>query len=101
MHTSIVVIWSVGLAVALGLTVVVLKLVILVVKTERDILRLARVTLPAAEGIVRNTALIGELGTTTSVAGQILGIAGAIEGVARSIRDHLWGLQTTMVGGSQ
>jgi len=101
MHIAIVVVWSTGLAVALMLTVVVLKLVVLVVKAERDILRLARVTLPAAQGIAKNTALIEQLEATSSVAEEILGIAGAIEGVAHSIRDHLKRLETAMAGGAR
>ncbi len=58
METAIIVVWSITLAVALILTLVILKLVFLILRTERDILQLASITLPAARGIERNTALI-------------------------------------------
>ncbi|MDQ3252576.1 MAG: hypothetical protein M3R15_01525, partial [Acidobacteriota bacterium] len=64
MDTAIIVVWSVTLIIALILTVVILKLVFLIVRTERDILQLASTTLTAAQGIVRNTALIEGLETT-------------------------------------
>lgn len=89
METSIIVVWWIALIIALILTVVVLKLVILVVRTERDILRLAHRTLPAARGIASNTALISKLELTKGVAVKILTVAIAIESVAASIEQKL------------
>jgi|SRR5215216_7301808 sensor histidine kinase regulating citrate/malate metabolism len=89
MDTSIIVVWWIALIIALILTLIVLKLVILVVRTERDILRLAHRTLPAARGIAANTALISKLETTKGVAGKILSVAIAIESVAASIEQKL------------
>ena len=89
MDTSILVVWWVALILALILTLVVLKLVVVVVRTERDILRLAHRTLPAAQGIASNTALISKLELTKGVAGQILTVAITIESVAASIEQKL------------
>lgn len=89
METAIIVVWAGTLVVALILTLVILKLVFLILRTERDILQLAHVTLPAAQGIERNTALISKLETTKGVAGKILGAAVAIEAGSASIADSL------------
>lgn len=89
MDTSIIVVWWIALIGALVLTVVVVKLVLLVVRTERDILHLAGRTLPAAQGIASNTALIEKLEATKGVAGRILGVAIAIEAGSASIEQKL------------
>ena len=89
MDTAIIVVWSAALVVALILTLVILKLVVLIVRTERDILQLAHITLHAARGIETNTALISELETTKGVAGRILGAAVAIEGGTSSVEKKL------------
>ncbi|MGI8408877.1 MAG: hypothetical protein ACR2M8_03225 [Pyrinomonadaceae bacterium] len=95
METAIIVVWIVTLIVALVLTVWILKLVEIIVRTEQDILSLARTTLAAAKGIQNNTSLILGLGTTKEVAGNILGVALAIESVSASIKKKL-----SSVGGS-
>lgn len=89
MDTSIIVIWWIALIGALVLTLVVVKLVLLVVRTERDILRLAERTLPAAQGIANNTALISKLELTKGVAGRILTAAIAIDSGSASIEQKL------------
>jgi len=89
METAIIVVWSATLVVALILTLVILKLVFLILRTERDILQLAHITLSAARGIERNTALISGLETTKGVAGNILSVAIAIEAGSRSIGEKL------------
>ncbi len=89
METAIIVVWSVTLVVALILTLVILKLVSLILRTERDILQLAYITLPAAQGIERNTAMISKLETTKGVAGKILNAAVAIEAGSASIAEKL------------
>ncbi len=50
METAIIVVWSATLVIALILTLVILKLVFLILRTERDIIQLAHITLPAAQG---------------------------------------------------
>ena len=89
MDTAIIIVWSATLVIALILTVVILKLVFLIVLTERDILQLAGTTLTAAQGIVRNTALIEGLETTKGVAGKILAVAGAIDAGSASLEQKL------------
>lgn len=99
MDTAIIIVWSTTLVVALILTVWILKLVILIVETERDILKLAHTTLTAAQGIVRNTALISQLETTKGVAGQILSVAGAIDAVSASLNLKLRSVGSALLGG--
>lgn len=89
MDTSIIVVWWVALIGALVLTLVVIKLVLLVVRTERDILRLAERTLPAAQGVATNTALISKLELTKGAAGRILTAAIAIDSGSSSIEQKL------------
>ncbi len=89
METAIIIVWSVTLIVALALTLWILKLVELIVRTEQDILNLAKTTLTAAQGIEKNTALISGLEATKGVAGKILGVAVAIESVSASIKQKL------------
>ena len=89
METAIMVVWSTTLVIALILTLVILKLVFLILRTERDILQLAHITLPAAQGIERNTALISKLETTKGVAGKILAASVAIEAGSSSIAEKL------------
>ena len=99
MDTAIIVVWSATLIVALILTLVILKLVFLIVQTERDILELASTTLTAAQGIVRNTALISQLETTKGVAGKILSVAGAIDAGSASIEQKLRSVGAALTGG--
>ena len=89
METAIIVVWAATLVVALILTLVILKLVFLILRTERDILQLAHITLPAAQGIERNTSLISKLEVTKGVAGEILGAAITIEAGSSSIAKKL------------
>ncbi len=98
MDTAIIVVWGATLVIALILTIVILKLVFLIVRTERDILQLAATTLAAAQGIVRNTALISKLETTKGVAGKILTIAGAIDSVSASIDQKLGSVGRALAG---
>ncbi len=99
METAIIIVWSATLTVALILTLFILKLVFLIVRTERDILQLASTTLTAAQGIVRNTALISQLETTKGVAGKILSVAGAIDAGSASIEQKLRSVGAALVGG--
>jgi len=99
METAIVVVWWVALILALILTLWILKLVILIVKTERDILQLAHTTLTAAGGIEKNTALISKLETTKAVAGKILGASLAIEASTSSIEQKLRSVGGALTGG--
>ena len=89
METAIIVVWIITLVTALVLTAWILKLVEIIVRTEQDILSLARTTLEAAKGIQNNTALISGLEATKGVAASILSVALAIESVSTSIKTKL------------
>lgn len=99
MENAIIVVWWVALVLALILTLVILKLVFLIVRVEREILELAHITLPAARGIERNTALIAGLKTTEGVAGKILAAAVEIHTSTSSIRDKLRSVAGALTGG--
>ena len=100
METAIIVVWSVTLIIALLLTLWILKLVFMIVRTEQDILNLAQTTLTAAQGIERNTALISGLEATRGVAGKILGAATAIEAGSASIKQKLSSVGRALTEGS-
>ncbi len=89
MEIAIIIVWIITLIAALALTLWILKLVEIIVRTEQDILSLARTTLAAAKGIRNNTALISGLEATKRVAGNILAVAVAIESVSASIKRKL------------
>ncbi len=96
METAIIIVWSVTLIVALVLTLWILKLVFMIVRTEKDIISLALTTLTASHGIERNTALISGLEMTKGVAGKILSIAIAIEAGSSSIKQKLQGVEKAL-----
>lgn len=98
MDTAIIVVWSATLIVALILTLVILKLVFLIVRTERDILRLADTTLKASKGISLNTASIAQLQSTRGVAGKILTFAEVIDSCSASIEQKLIAVGSTLSG---
>lgn len=99
METAILVVWWIALVVALILTLVILKLVVLIVRTEKEILQLAHTTLPAARGIEANTALIAQLKTTEGLAGSILSVAVAIAASTASIKQKLQSVGQALTGG--
>jgi hypothetical protein len=68
METAILVVWWIGLVVALLLTLVILKEVALVLQALRDIHRLAELTRDAARGIATNLQAVPRLGTAAEPA---------------------------------
>ncbi len=96
METAIIIVWSVTLVIALVLTLWILKLVFVIVRTEKDIINLAQTTLAASHGIERNTALISGLEATKGVAGKILNAAIAIEAGSNSIKQKLQGVEKAL-----
>ncbi len=96
METAIIIVWSVTLVIALVLTLWILKLVFMIVRTEKDIINLAQTTLAASHGIERNTALISGLEATKGVAGKILNAAIAIEAGSNSIKQKLQGVEKAL-----
>src|SRR4051794_79522 len=72
MDGLIITLWWLILILALVLTVILLAVVVRVVFALREIDRLARMTLPAAVGIVENTAMIAALDDVLAQAGRLL-----------------------------
>ncbi len=67
METGILVVWWIGLLVALIPTLMIVKEVLLVLRTLRDIRRLAGIIQPAADGIARNVDGLRGLGERVGV----------------------------------
>ena len=89
MHPTVATIWWVTLAIALVLTVVAASLVLRVVYRCGEILELARRTVPAAQGIARNTSAIANLGAVIKLAPTLLAVCGQIDGSAKTIAGTL------------
>ena len=85
MDAAAVVVWWIILIVALVLTVLIVATIVRIVEHVREIDRLAKVTLPAAVGIVENTAIIAALEGVLPVVGRLVAGAGAIDSTSASI----------------
>lgn len=81
--------WYSGMGVATLIVAVVAALLLVIIKTARDILGNATHALSVAKEIVTNTQPIWELDTTNAVAAQLLTGARAIEKHATQIADTL------------
>ena len=88
-ETTIQVVWALGLILALIVTVIDIMLIIRVIRAARRIDGLAARTLPAAVGIVGNTAAIKNLGATLEVAQALVDRAGPIVSVADAMEKKL------------
>ena len=89
METLVILVWWLTLLLALALTVVVLGVIVRVLFALREIDRLARMTLPAAVGIVDNTATVAALDDVLAQAVRLLRAVEAIGGVAPGIRQKV------------
>lgn len=78
MTTAVHVIWWVSLALALGVTLVAAAFLSDVVRLCGQILELAQRTVPAAQGIARNTSAIAKLKLVIDLAPTLLSVAGTI-----------------------
>lgn len=87
--TAVHVIWWISLALALGVTLVAASFLAEVVRLCGQILELARRTVPAAQGIARNTSAIANLSAVIALAPTLLSVAGAINGHADTIGSTL------------
>jgi len=81
--------WYSGMGIAALIVAVVAALLLVIIKTARDILGNATHALGVANEIVANTQPIWELDTTNAVAAQLLTGAQAIEKHATQIADTL------------
>jgi hypothetical protein len=90
--------WWIGLGIAGVVVVVVAALLIWIALAAERIDRHAQEIWGAGKQIAANTVQIWQLGTTNQVAGEILGTAQAIAGVAQSIDDRLARLPEALRG---
>lgn len=100
METAIVVIWTIALLGALGLTVIVLAEVVRVVHHAREIDRVVKVALPAAVGIVENTQIIAALEGVLPVVGRLVAGAGVIDATSVSIARRVAAVRRSLAGGA-
>ena len=96
METSVLVVWWIGLLGALALTVVAVAEIVRVVHHAMEIKRLAREVLPAAGGIVANTALIADLEGVTRTGGRLLAAVEGLGRTAASIEGHAGALGSVL-----
>ena len=89
MEVLVVLAWWTVLLVALALTVGLVGVIIRVIFALREIDRLAKVALPAALGIVENTATIAALEDVHAQAARLLTAVQAIGGVAGGIHQKV------------
>lgn len=80
METVIGVVWTVGLVGALVATGAVLKLAALVLRTLKNLLRLAERTATAADGVARNLQAIARLEETHGPAERVAEAAATLRG---------------------
>lgn len=90
---------SLGVGVALFLTLWVVVLLIRVISVALEINRLAARILPAAQGIAGNTESVAELGATRRIAGELLNATQAIEQVSGSIEQGVGTLAQALGSG--
>ncbi|MDQ3129596.1 MAG: hypothetical protein M3Q99_02395 [Acidobacteriota bacterium] len=93
--------WSVGLIVALIVTVIDVHLLIRVIKAARKIDGLAGRTLEAAGGIAGNTSSLKNLTATNEVAAALIANATPIVAVADAIDKKLAAVSTFFGGGKK
>ena len=90
--------WWLTLAIAAVVIVVVAALLVWIARAAERIDAHALEVWTAGKSIAANTVQIWHLNTTNEVAGQILGTAQAIAGVAASIDDRLARLPAALKG---
>jgi len=98
-ETLIILVWAVGLIIALVLTVLIVATIVRIVHHAHEIDRLGKVTLPAAVGIVENTAVIGALEGVLPVVGRLVAGAGAIDATSASIARRVAAVRRSLSGG--
>ena len=76
MTTAIVITWTIGLLGALPATVVIVKESLLLDRTLRDTLRMAKLTAAASRGIGANVAAVPSLATAGEVLRPVDAVAG-------------------------
>lgn len=85
MSGTVLLIWWIALGLSLLATLVASVFLLRVIHSCRQILELARRTVPAAQGIARNTSAIASLGTVLRLAPTLLSVAGEIDATSKKI----------------
>jgi len=98
---AVKIVWSVGLFLALVITLIDVSLLFRVISAARKIDGLAGRTLPAAVGIVENTSALKNLTATNEVATALMGNALPIVTVADSIDKKLSAVSAFVGGGEK
>lgn len=99
--SAVQVVWWVGIALALVVTMIDVHLLIRVIYAARKINGLAGRTLPAAVGIVDNTSALSRLGATLDVAAGLIKNAGPIVAVADALDKKLAAVSAFVGGGKR
>lgn len=89
MSTAVHVIWWAAIVIALVATVFATAVLMSVVRLCGNILELARRTVPAAQGIARNTSALANLSAVIALAPTLLEVAGGINKHAETIGSTL------------
>jgi hypothetical protein len=98
MDAWIIAAWWITLILALALTAILLPVIVRVIFALREIDRLAKMTLPAAVGIVENTATIAALDDVLAQAGRLLKGVQAIGGVAAGVHQKVQAVGAVLLG---
>jgi hypothetical protein len=98
---AVVLIWIVGLLIALGLTVGAVAIIVRIINAAREVDRLLKETLPSAVGIVENTAAIKELEALVAAAGPLLDCTATIKSATSAIRDKVDRVGAMLGAGAQ
>ncbi len=89
MPTAVLTIWWITIGLALVATGVAVARLLRVLHHCADIVNLARRTVPAAQGIARNTSAIASLGAVLTLAPTLLSVCGEIDAAAKTIGQTL------------
>lgn len=85
MSETVLLIWWIALGLSLVATAVAAVFLVRVIHCCGEILELARRTVPAAQGIARNTSAIANLGAVLKLAPTLLAVAGDIDATSKKI----------------
>jgi hypothetical protein len=98
-ETAIIVVWWIALLGALALTIIAILEIARVVHHAREIDRLGKLTLPAAVGIVENTAVIAALAGVLPIVGRLVAGTGVIDATSASIARRVAAVRRALSGG--
>jgi hypothetical protein len=85
MSGTVLLIWWIALGLSLVATALATAILLRVIHSCGQILELARRTVPAAQGIARNTSAIANLGAVLKLAPTLLSVAGEIDATSKKI----------------